>query len=429
MRLPCIAIRSMSIILLAALMAACGPKPTETPIPSSSITVTNISENNTVEGQIVQKKTFNQCEAAGPIRATIQFSETSGQTSQKELVLKETGGLQVGLPKLAELQVEAAVEEHFAVTKEQSSSTQESVSIEVPARTRQEYTIIWKEIRREGTIEYVENGETKFINYSYRLGIELDSASVRDIDCSFPTETPIPTFTPPPTITLEPPIIPTRQPTETPQPRTLNQNCIDPQVWKVDSTDLAALANLRQYPDGCYALEGLGIFTDSNGTLHLNYMDQKTAIVSGIYTPIKNNAVIEFKIHVNMMYVVYADNTVTISFAVAPQDDPMTARNTARFKLHVETPVDRPIIHFMLADVNEYTGTKVGTQHYEYGRTYTIRLELMGNSMKVFINNVKMDEELLIPTGQKVFYIGYNVPIIAGVDVEVSGLTIDGQPK
>jgi hypothetical protein len=422
------AFRRVCILLLAVLLAACGPKPTETPIPSASITVTNITEKNTVEGQIIQKKTFNQCDSASSIKATVQFSETSGQTSQKELVLKESGGLQVEFPKLAKLQVEAAVEEHFAVTREEARTTQESISIEVPARTRQEYTIIWKETRREGTIEYVENGEKKFINYSYRLGVELDSSSVKNIDCSFPTETPIPTFTPPPTITAEPTVA-GGEPTAAPRLRTLRENCIDPQVWTPDSTDLAAMANLSLRADGCYALEGLGIFTDGNGTLHLNYKDQRTAIASGIYTPIKNNSVIEFKIHVNSMYAVYADNPVTISFAVAPQDDPMTARNTARFKLHVETPGDRPIIFFVLADVNENSGTKVGSQHYEYGQTYTIRLELVGNSMKVYINNVKMTEELLIPTGQKVFYIGYNVPIIAGVDVEVSEVTIDGQPK
>ncbi|MCK7520406.1 MAG: hypothetical protein MZV64_23335 [Ignavibacteriales bacterium] len=148
-------------------------------------------------------------------------------------------------------------------------------------------------------------------------------------------------------------------------------------------------------------MEALGIFTDASGILHLNNKDQRNVVTSGIYTPIKNNSVIEFKIFVTGMYIVNLPNPVIVNFAVAPLDDVLMARNSARFKLHVETNDNRPIIYFVLADVNENTGTKVGTQHYEYGRTYTIRLELVGNSMRVYINNVRMNEELLIPTGSK----------------------------
>jgi hypothetical protein len=136
--------------------------------------------------------------------------------------------------------------------------------------------------------------------------------------------------------------------------------------------------------------------------------------------------VIEFKIFVTGMYIVTPPNPVIVNFAVAPLDDVLTAKNSARFKLQVEMTDSKPIVYFVLADVNENTGTKVGTQHYEYGRTYTIRLELVGNSMKVYLNGRKMTDELLIPTGQKAFYIGYTLPIAAGVDAEVKDLTIDG---
>jgi hypothetical protein len=234
------------------------------------------------------------------------------------------------------------------------------------------------------------------------------------------TEEPAPTFTPPPTLTPEP----VMEPTATPAP--ISMNCIHSQVWKPASTDENALINIPVNSDGCYSMEALGIFTDASGILHLNNKDQRNVVTSGIYTPIKNNSVIEFKVFVTGMYIVNLPSPVIVNFAVAPIDDVLTARNSARFKLHVETNDNRPIIYFVLADVNENTGTKVGTQHYEYGRTYTIRLELVGNSMRVYINNVKMAEELLIPTGQKAFYIGYTLPIVAGVDAEVRDITIDG---
>ena len=237
------------------------------------------------------------------------------------------------------------------------------------------------------------------------------------------TEEPAPTFTPPPTVTPEPVI----EPTVTPAP--ISMNCIHSQVWKPASTDQNGLDSISENSDGCYSMEALGIFTDASGILHLNNRGQRNAITSGIYTPIKNNSVIEFKVFVTGMYIVNPPSPVIVNFAITPLDDVLTARNSTRFKLQVETSDTRPIIYFVLADVNENTGTKVGTQHYEYGRTYTIRLELVGNSMRIYINGRKMTEELLIPTGQKAFFIGYTLPIAAGVDAEVKELTIDGVAK
>ena len=414
-----ITLRYLEILMVAAFLVACTSAP-ETPNLTTKIEVVNIIENELVVGQIEQKKTFDQCQSSSPLNATIQFSETTGKTSQKSLTLTGSGGMEVGLDKVGELKIEGSVQEYFSVTKEESQGVLQSISIQVPARTRQEYTIIWQETRRTGTIEYMENGERKFIDFSLRTSVELASSLVKDIDCNFPTETPIPTYTPAPTITPEP--------IATPSPKTISENCIHSQVWKPISTNQNALQSITIHSDGCYSIESLGIFTDNNGTLHLNYREQKTAISSGIYTPINNNSVIEFRVFVNSMYIVYAP-AVIVNFAVAPLDDVMTARNSARFSLLVEENKDKPIIHFALADVNEYTGTKLGTQHYEYKNTYTIRLELVGNIMKVYINGLKIPEEPLIPIGQKVFYIGYNIPIIAGVDVDVKDITVDGAAR
>lgn len=248
-----------------------------------------------------------------------------------------------------------------------------------------------------------------------------------------PTATPVHTFTPTPTTIFTPSVTPSRtatsSPTATPTPRPIRANCIDPQNWTPDSTTPEILAGVTLRANGCYAMEALGIFTDSTGTLYLNNSNKRDPIVSGIYTKIQDNSVIEFKVYVNSMYLVYPENPVFVSFAVAPESDPMSARNTARFKLQVEDSGERPFVHFVLAHINENNGAKVGSQHYEYGRTYTIRLELVGNTMKVYINGLEMDKKPLIPTSPKVFYIGYNIPIIAGVDVKVSNITVDGLPR
>lgn len=126
------------------------------------------------------------------------------------------------------------------------------------------------------------------------------------------------------------------------------------------------------------------------------------------------------------MYLVYAEPAVYISFAVAPLNDPMTAKNTARFKLQVEDTINSPLIYFVLADAGENAGVKITNQHYEYGRTYNIRFELAGSVMRLFINNIRQNENLSIPDGEKVFYIGYNLPTLAGIDAEVTNIRVDG---
>jgi hypothetical protein len=107
----------------------------------------------------------------------------------------------------------------------------------------------------------------------------------------------------------------------------------------------------------------------------------------------------------------------------------MNTTKTARFKLQVEDNHTKPFVYFMAADAGEFNGVKVKDRHYEYGHTYTNRIELTGNVMNTFINGIPLDEDLEIPVGPKVFYVGYNAPILAGVDGEIWDLTVDSMQK
>jgi hypothetical protein len=173
----------------------------------------------------------------------------------------------------------------------------------------------------------------------------------------------------------------------------------------------------------------LGIFPDRSGVLRIVDEKKRDAVASGIYTPINSDSVIEFSVYVNSMYIANPNPAAFVSFAVAPANDPMTATNTARFKLQVEDKKDAPLVYFVLADAGENNGAKYQSQHYEYGNTYYIRLELTGSIMNIYINNVRINESLAIPSGAKVFYIGYSLPAFAGVDVQVTNIKVDGVLK
>lgn len=188
-----------------------------------------------------------------------------------------------------------------------------------------------------------------------------------------------------------------------------------------------ALKNTSVGLNDCRSLTPLGISANVSGALHIFKDEKLTAITSGIYTPITDNSTIEFDIFVNYMYLVYNDSPVYVSFDVSPASNPGSSRLATRFKLQVEKNDRRPIVFFMMADSGESTGIKVPGQHYEYGRTYNIRLELSGGLMSVYINGTKMQEQLSLPDGSKIFYIGYNVPIRSGIDLEIKNISVDGE--
>lgn len=252
-----------------------------------------------------------------------------------------------------------------------------------------------------------------------------DSAAFTETAPAQPTDTAIP-----PTGTDSPSETP-EIPTDTALPvpvKMLADSCIDVQTWQADSNDVEALGAIVN-ENNCWNLENLG-FAAQEGTLHiLPKIPTVPTSASGIFTPIGNQSIIEFKVFVNRLYIIHENNPAYISFSIAPQDNPMARQESARFKLQVKDTGNSPIIFFMLADTNESNGNPLATRHYEYNNTYDVRLEVNGITMKIYINNVDTKETLGIPSGPKVFYIGYNLPLLAGVEAEIKDITIDGIKK
>jgi hypothetical protein len=222
--------------------------PSDTVADSTSlppeVEVVNITEADTVANQLTQHKTFDQCDSASPFEAEIRFSQANSEETQRELVIGFEGGADIGMSEVAKAVIRGSIEGHFAKTVGRESGHEEGVKIKVPARTRQEYTIVWREIRREGTVEYVEGGEQRDVSYSYRVGLELVSAKGSDLICPGQEEdsnaevkttpTPYPTYTPYPTHTPRPTsILPTATsvPVEPPEPTSQSNTGLEIGEW------------------------------------------------------------------------------------------------------------------------------------------------------------------------------------------------------
>jgi hypothetical protein len=387
----------------------------ETPTAmADEVVVTEITDTEHVD-QIVQTRLYNQCGSLNPLRIQMQFSESISEAKQSELVLFGSVGGEVGVA--AKVQLQASIQQKFATIYTAESGYHMAFDFEIPAQTHQEFTLIWRETWREGSVYYTENGEAKSANYSYRVGLDFVASNTNDIGCqempSEPTEE-----------------VPEENlPTPTPEPKSLAGGCISTGTWGVYSSDPDALGKISSDAEGCFDLSAIGIFPDRGGVLRIFDRGQRNHLTHGIYTPISNDAVIEFKFLVNSMYLVWPDAPAYVSFAVAPESDPITARNSARFRLWVDTVGQQSIVFFRLANVGDSTGYRLPGQRNEFGRTYTIRLELAGNIMRVYVNGRDTKEALKIPTEPKVFYIGYHLPIAAGIDVSITDVKIDGVLK
>lgn len=81
----------------------CQPNPTQ--ISTSDVSVTSVTENEVVTGEIEQTKTFNQCESSSAFKTEVQFSNSNAQTSQQQLVLgaEVTGGIDLPTGVKAEI--------------------------------------------------------------------------------------------------------------------------------------------------------------------------------------------------------------------------------------------------------------------------------------------------------------------------------------
>jgi hypothetical protein len=258
--------------------------------------------------------------------------------------------------------------------------------------------------------------------------IELPSVSIglTEVSPVVPSATTAPADTPASVETAsitEAPVTPT----ETASPvtvKTLVDGCIAVQTWQRNSSDAEAV-NSTSEQNYCWNLNSLGFRAESDGKLNLVVPRANAQTTSGIFTPVSSQSVIEFKVRVNSFHIADQAKPAYIGFSIAPKNNPMAVKGSGRFQIQIENTGNAARLFFLLADADETSGSKVDTQNYQYKRTAEIRMELNGPVMNVYINNVKQQEAIRIPSEPIVFYIGYDLPLLAGADIEITDIVVD----
>lgn len=171
----------ISLLVLALNIASCNPgAATPTPI---DFKVTKILDDPEINQLVDQTVEFDQCDSDSPLKAEIQYRSTAGGSNEDELILGAEVGGSAGISEMAAVELRGKIEKHISSTITHEITAQQSLMIEVPPHKAQKYTIIWKESRRKGKVEYRENYAMKTAAYSFFLGRELETTTVDDIPC------------------------------------------------------------------------------------------------------------------------------------------------------------------------------------------------------------------------------------------------------
>jgi hypothetical protein len=132
-------------------------------VASQDVKVAEIKPQESTFAYITQVKTIDQCASASPFKFEAQFSQVTSEQVQDELVLRAEAGGEAGISPVARVTLKGGIEERFRNTSDSQQNSAEKANFEVPGHTKQEYTIIWRETRRAGQVEYLENGQRKLL--------------------------------------------------------------------------------------------------------------------------------------------------------------------------------------------------------------------------------------------------------------------------
>ena len=215
------------------------------------------------------------------------------------------------------------------------------------------------------------------------------------------------------------------QPTATTQVKTLADGCFSASKWKAQSINSEALKSVSTQ-DNCLNLNSLGVSAEQGGKIRLLATAPKAKSASGVAIPVTDQSVIDFKLSIGSLYIIYPDEAVYVSFGIAPADNQLAERGAGRFKLVVDRTGNEQTVFYYLANAEQSFGSKWPSQHPSYNRVYAIRLVLKSISMEIYVDGNKLKDEVTLPPGTKVFNMGYYLPVQAGTDISISELTIDG---
>jgi hypothetical protein len=184
------------------------------------------------------------------------------QNSQ-ELVLMIGGNADLGLelPVQAKLGIQGQLEKRYSAERIVAEGRGEKITIEIPARVHTKYVFTWREVRKQGQISYVENGQIKTAEFDYRVRIEYSDVRAEALICPGQPE-------PTGVVEIPTPLAPTQSAGTVYSPgQDWTNNCISAGAWTLVPQSNVALSN------GCFNQPLPGGYFTQDGKLIIRYTD------------------------------------------------------------------------------------------------------------------------------------------------------------
>ncbi len=243
---------------------------------------------------------------------------------------------------------------------------------------------------------------------------------------------PEPTLTTTPSLDLTPALTPIASPTPTLSPTPVvpaSPSPIPTSVLFGDGKCISADAwmpyqgvSLPINKNGCWDLEKWGMFAHTNFILSLK--DITVDRFYGIYKTLPASSVVSFTIQINELTTLN-DEDGNIAVAVIPNNAP-DPNLGVELLFQVETsPPHLSPIRLKTHERNEPERYIKDIPAYEFEKPYMVRMELIGNSLVIYLNDQRIAGPLNITFQDSSLWIGYRLPVGGTLSAEISDFVIE----
>ena len=199
----------------------------------------------------------------------------------------------------------------------------------------------------------------------------------------------------------------------------LKVECIHADVWTVHPGESANVDSKN-----CWQLANNSISAKDDGLTF--FIDQpEEEMISGIYTEIDGNAIIDFDIRIDKLQTSANDVLSNIAIGIVPNN---LALDSGKFIIYQkESPVESyPVFlkHEERGDFDSYMTQEGEFIRYSLGSQDHVTMRLVGDVLNIFRNGQKVAGPLDVAYRERVLWIGYRVALDGAIEADISGLTI-----
>ena len=199
----------------------------------------------------------------------------------------------------------------------------------------------------------------------------------------------------------------------------LESKCISANRW----TPIGA-GSIQKNRDNCWELSSWGIEVQ-DGDIIIDAARPSSEEVNGIFSQIDRDVTIDFDVRVDRLTSPGDDILTNVAFGILPSHLP---QNFGHIFYQQESPAaGYPVFvkHKERGGFDEYMTLDDEPIRYPLGTVDRFSMSLVGNELNILRNGVKVAGPIDINFADRVFWIGYRLPVGGAIEATISNLNIE----